>query len=782
MRKIFYDFLISIIFFTHAGLAAAYEVDTHQDMSENALNTSNLSMDTSVLSNLGLLPLTSKQKFPNSKSEAQNIIELIRTGAKFEDDVTLVNPRPLNHFFNPLTNAALTVGIALGSASPDWALEDTGVIGNQDFSYRDARQYFYDALTKGPKAEREKNFGLTFQTLGQVIHHIQDMAQPQHVRNDAHLAAPIVGNPSAYERYTNDVRSGLPFSGYAPVYSGTDTATFNKPRNFWTTSTGKGLAQFTNLNFVSAGTNFDNPGMFNSPPLDPSLRNDKDFQQLCAEAGAQCPNTNLSGIMTFYGNWVQDDYTGDKKLNLRASTESIFSPDLEKTYSKKVFALNSFNFRAAHDFLIPRAVAYSAGLINYFFRGKIDFVPDTVYSDKYVIKNLGPEDMQGTFTLYYDDINDLRGPVTGAEWTLSIPKNGQSAPVSFTPPVNPQPKKDGSYILVFRGDMGNEKASSEIVGAVAAVTLQDPGFIVIAHYSSPYTGGDILHGSRDGGYQFERLNLATRWLGDLAYYPDTGAMVPYAHAKGRAIYLGGKKALALDSPAALSAGTIVYKYANGSWDGGAATSGLDFSAGDPVYLGGNTFIVRSYYPLPPTSNCPIPGAHYCLPYAPALFRSGDGGVSWGFLSAPMGYENIEKLAYLGKNKLVSGKLVPDPTGGDTLLINAYVSMMGTSDHRFLRSVDGGMTWSQVGFPSEMTYSGNSSWTLTDFAYAGKGIVYALFFSTDNATGSYASALFKTRDAGDTWYKVGPLSFLGPNDYPFRLIFAGDNGAVPGRYP
>ena len=33
----------------------------------------------------------------------------------------------------------------------------------------------------------------------------------------------------------------------------------------------------------------------------------------------------------------------------------------------RLFALNRFNFDDAHKILIPKAVSYSAGLINYFF-------------------------------------------------------------------------------------------------------------------------------------------------------------------------------------------------------------------------------------------------------------------------------------------------------------------------------------------------------------------------------------------------------------------------------
>lgn len=88
--------------------------------------------------------------------------------------------------------------------------------------------------------------------------------------------------------------------------------------------------------------------------------------------------------MAFFGNYVNDAYTGESIFNQRATTWSIFGPDLEKRAKDlpdsaipKAFTLNRFNFAAAHTFLIPHAVAYSAGLINYFFRGQLAIrVPD----------------------------------------------------------------------------------------------------------------------------------------------------------------------------------------------------------------------------------------------------------------------------------------------------------------------------------------------------------------------------------------------------------------------
>lgn len=546
-------YILLIVTWGMINTAWAYGVTTHEDMSENAAKASVLVQDLGVLQDLGIKDI--RETFPNSNGSRVDIIELLRNGANFED--TLSAGRASNHFYNPLNGAPLTLGIKLGSPSPDWALEDNGEItgilgfGKQKFSYRDARQYFFDALTKGTKADRDKNFGLTFQTLGMVIHHVQDMAQPQHVRNDQHLelktsqelALCVAGggitcavyfaikSPSLYEAYTNrdDVRPDLPFSGYVPVYPGKDTNIFNQPRKFWTSTTGAGLAQFTNANFVSAGTNFDNSGMFNFPLFTPSLRTDMDIQQMCANAKPACPNPNLSGKMTFYGNWVEDRFTGSKFLNEYASTRSIFDADLEKINAKKSFSLNRFNFGEMHRFLIPRAVAYSAGLINYFFRGKIDFIKDKNNPGKFVIKNLSAEDMQGTFTLYYDAVDGNRYPVAedavDKTWaSLAVLKNNQVDNLSFSPPNSPAPKVPGKYILVFNGTLGEEEAIPGVTpGAIAAkeVGQSEPDFYISP--SAWESSGRLGRFNSEGNY-LDIRNMATRGgfiSGLMAYGTDT---------------------------------------------------------------------------------------------------------------------------------------------------------------------------------------------------------------------------------------------------------------------
>lgn len=485
-----------------------YEIQTHADISQAALSASVLNQATAgTLTDLGFPEsINVAQQFPNSNGVPRSISELIGDGAKFEDD----NIRPLNHFYNPLNNTPLTIpGVSLFNfTSPDWALEDKGQIngvlgvGSQVFSLADAREYLFKALTEPSESDRKKNFGLVFQTLGQVIHHVQDMAQPQHVRNDAHLVSPFT-NPSLYELWTDktDVRSALPVSGYAPTYLASDSSTFNVPRKLWHTADGKGIADFTNRNFVSAGTNFDKPGLFAPPVLDESKKIDMDIQQLCANASPPCPNPNLAGVITFYGNSVDDRYAGGTPVNNPfASSLSIFNADLNAATGTpltqpKLFTLNRFNFSLAHVFLIPRAVGYSAGLINYFFRGKIDYVADPTTPGNFLIKNLGPEEMNGKFALYYDTKDATRKVVldragSPVVWQTQSPLPAKTGQLSVTPDFDPpaDARTLGEYMLVFSGEMGEERPENGGVGAVVAKAI-----------TNPYNGALYLAGEDSAG-------------------------------------------------------------------------------------------------------------------------------------------------------------------------------------------------------------------------------------------------------------------------------------------
>jgi hypothetical protein len=289
--------------------AHAYEVSNHSDISVAAFSISKL-RDTTAngkLFRLGLRSLdleSDRQFFPRATGTALapdavncwplgsdnkraipadfnklTLAQLIRYGACYEDNVENGAFRVFAHFYNPQAGG---VGLSVpGSgtaqpASPEWSLTGAGATsgiilatGPNHFSYADARASFYRALTQTRKAERDTNWGLTFQSPGHVIHHLQDMAQPQHVRGDDHCdAAPcalsLSYKPSAFERLMGTQRFVEAIQSLAQ--SATTPILFGSPREFWNAAgsetlsayaaANQGIAAYTNTNFVSTRTDF----------------------------------------------------------------------------------------------------------------------------------------------------------------------------------------------------------------------------------------------------------------------------------------------------------------------------------------------------------------------------------------------------------------------------------------------------------------------------------------------------------------------------------------------
>ncbi|MGZ7031108.1 MAG: hypothetical protein ACXVIJ_03985 [Thermoanaerobaculia bacterium] len=380
------------------------DVVTHPQLTIIATEKSVLYEDGSIMFNLGLLP-ADKQFFlygarANNLRYGTQIYPLsafVGEGS-FDEDI---GTRAKNHFYDPVFERSLTVfGIGIGNRSWRWMLEDLGDIDEQNNSYPDARNFLIRALTfnEGAPADSANERGIAmaqmFLSLGHLQHHMQDMTQPQHVRNDQHYdGSPfLVGiyNPSRYERYTAErgpfVQSYAEMA--APIFPG--SSSFKVPRDFWSNITGNGVAQFTNFNFVSQGTNFTmyhgqvNTGTYSIPTPGPST--DYTVGALFADSGISVPADiqNLCGLggvdctMTMYSTLTSQ----------KASTLSIFDQDLRakglvvnyaggdipgaQLYStERLFDLNRFNMDDAHTVLMGRAVAYSAGIVNYFFRGKL---------------------------------------------------------------------------------------------------------------------------------------------------------------------------------------------------------------------------------------------------------------------------------------------------------------------------------------------------------------------------------------------------------------------------
>jgi len=456
---------------------------------------------------------------------------LMRGAIREDDSSTEDNPqddpyhtdlkRPLHHFFDPYNNRPLTAfGLSLLDpdvhTTPAWGLgtrdpfaqPNAAEVGRRNhFTVFDAREAMYRALTgrdsqgnvlqpaaggtlTRPQDIRSAYWATMFRALGDVVHLVQDTGQPQHTRNDRHAGRLGAGETSVYEKYIDArarAETGYKIDGrtemWPPLnYGSYPVPAFARYSDYFSTNPGtgslggRGLADYSNRGFFSAGTNLGSNSY-----VSPS----NDAANYAKESATGLLSAKPLQKLNFLLGDVSDTFDAGSSEIIRMTTESVF--DLFLATTPPTYSLNRFNYDGMAGLLIPRAVAYSAGLINHFFRGRIDLVPDPNSAGQHLIRNVGSEPMKGKFRLYYDDQDGNRNQVLDAggqalvwdtEVILAAAEGvlaaGASLPVpGFVPPSSPPPRTPGEYMLVFSGDMGEEKAEAGGVGAVVGKQIRN---------------------------------------------------------------------------------------------------------------------------------------------------------------------------------------------------------------------------------------------------------------------------------------------------------------------
>lgn len=528
MVKTLFAIVISITLFS--SFCYALDVATHKALNENiAKKTLNgFSLDAYLKNNLGI------RDGMTTSFNSLNAWQWLRDGGYYEDkpDQTFPYLRSANHFHNPLAPSLDKAGFTGIWDIPHFVSGQSAVLWSQYpkktqspggyFSWHDVRDYFYTALTSTTLDVRKTYFAQTFRGVGQIMHLVQDQSVPEHSRNDGHYADAYeesvknmqtdpqrkavfdtsLANPIFFKwsRLTQ-LESAFP-SASVPIanlfdtkqYGGANPAITIQYLETITSPTGTiktdliGLAEYSNANFVSPDTlfkNFPYPKKDTSvtvvdypipDPLNPGTTKNRPYYKKTADGDT---GYRLAGenVFWFYGQGYLP--TSPDAIGL-----PIFDDYVYQDYAEK---------------LLPRAVGYSAGLLNYFFRGQINLIepdPDN-QPGKYVIRNDSDENMEGTFSVYYDDINDNRKSL--GQWQhVSIGAQTETDPlatsITFTIPTNA--KMRDSYILVFRGQLGNE--NDAVVGRVTRAFREEWNNGLNNNHPWLYSDTDLHNNSSSG--------------------------------------------------------------------------------------------------------------------------------------------------------------------------------------------------------------------------------------------------------------------------------------------
>lgn len=492
--------------------ANAYEVRTHQRLTLAAVEASILAdatrgplnaldiADSRELRFQSIIPAGPVIPFVDETfhSLRTSAVGLVGLGAIYEDHPHH-DPRFVRHFFDPQQNGRGLLGDA--RPSPEWILEPagSGSIEEQEFSLADAREFYRQALSLSNRQARERPTILLMQTLGHVVHHLQDMAQPAHVRDDIH--PPWEGDD--FERYTEvqfaDLPTPLPAGGTCgegPV----DLRVFDQAVKFWANG-GVGIAEFTSTNFLSRDTVFQfvpngpvNWITDDNHPLPAYPSNPVFDRPTMAELGVagSAPNTRLS----FLGLPIIDMLTGEGCFNSRAAMltySSRWSSSANMPMLMPALALNRHTYEGNYRILLPRAIAYSTGMLNYFFRGRMELVSYEVAGGQVhiVIRNasaaafpLAQSAGSGIeeFSLYYDARDGQRRefPLQNADLGASVIAHGETYSLSFPLPADVDPLLEKAFTLVFDGTIGLEPGIAALkIGATPDTFLITPNYVPV---------------------------------------------------------------------------------------------------------------------------------------------------------------------------------------------------------------------------------------------------------------------------------------------------------------
>ena len=294
-------------------------------------------------------------------------------------------------------------------------------------------QPFSALLTRRYSNFRQNLWASTLKSIGHVVHLLQDSASPQHVRAEAHsflcngnLLEEGLGNQEVatrtFENFAN-YRVTFPFdaqlaaAGVNAKYSFANLCDDEKWRDMfeeagqrppaavvpaWTASSypipqfsvqrkffstraedsfnsRRGLVDYTNRGFFTEG------GFslgFSSPP---ALLDDPSFEQGDVQT-VNVPglDSNLNATVKLKAlYWQVPDAVapGFNDPNLRNGKAPIASLEVWQYLGGQTAVpdrgqLSLANYIQIQDMLAPRAIAYTTGLINFFFRGKLEIEPN----------------------------------------------------------------------------------------------------------------------------------------------------------------------------------------------------------------------------------------------------------------------------------------------------------------------------------------------------------------------------------------------------------------------
>jgi hypothetical protein len=432
-------------------------------------------------------------------SQDRGVTNWITEGAFHEDDF----PRFDDHFYT--VSPTRTPGLANGLTDRSELLQlnfaeitnsfawgtvpglrgPASIRSTNSFTWSCTRAYELAALTNDLKADRDASMAQMFLSLGHILHLNEDLSQPDHVRNDEHLWS--------WHRFIENYGSGTylrqatnaQFFTYFPLmphgWAYWQGQGFSKLLDFWDRGlyTGSafdldadagggerlGLAEWSNGNFLGEDTRyaeFYSPSSFHYFPH-PSLA-DTDQPQLNAHTYTQV----LDPITLANGKQGYRPYLKKTGAGIEIEHHSALhyiavrhSPKISTPRMWAAVTINDTNvLQEYHANFIPKAIEYSAGILDYFFRGTLGVGFSTDGTNNLIITNTSSQDFaNGTFHLFYDDTSGNRSELTSPDFTTEY-TSGHLAAGDYVSANATFPTNSTNYVLIYQGTIGTSNGTN----------------------------------------------------------------------------------------------------------------------------------------------------------------------------------------------------------------------------------------------------------------------------------------------------------------------------------
>ena len=133
------------------------------------------------------------------------------------------------------------------------------------------------------------------------------------------------------------------------------------------------------------------------------------------------------------------------------TTFSLFSQDLQElgSFVAQMSSLNALNAVSIGELTIPRAVGYSAGLLHYFFRGRLELATDPSQLELRVTNRSSEAIGPGTLSIYCDEANENRVKLDELTVSQEVQPDAEFPRIPFSFPAETL-----RCVVVYEGKLG----------------------------------------------------------------------------------------------------------------------------------------------------------------------------------------------------------------------------------------------------------------------------------------------------------------------------------------